>query len=95
MHKKIYHCLECGHDGPLKNTVRGSFIIEIGLYILSIILGLIFAPLFLLLVIAIGYSVWRLSSQRKVCEICSSPKVIPMDKWEILKKEKEEKERSN
>jgi len=49
----------------------------------------------LLLVIAIGYSVWRLSSQRKVCEICSSPKVIPMDKWEILKKEKEEKERSN
>jgi len=95
MRKKIYHCLECGHEGPLKNKVRGSFIIEIGLYILSIIFGLIFTPFFLFLFLAIGYSIWRLASQRKVCEICSSDKVIPIEKWEILKKEKEEKEKSS
>lgn len=53
-------CTNCGYVGRPKMTVQGSGCVELALWLLLIIPGLI-------------YSVWRLSSKRPACPNCSAP----------------------
>ncbi len=63
--KKQFKCELCGHIGTAKKQVRGSFGIEIILWLFFIIPGLI-------------YSVWRLSSKEEVCAKCGhSSHLVP------------------
>jgi hypothetical protein len=59
-------CTTCGHHGPTKNHTRGSVLIEIVLWLLFIVPGLI-------------YSLWRLSTRRKVCSACEATTLVPAD----------------
>jgi len=58
-------CPSCGSRGPAKIQVRGSIWIEIILWLMLIVPGLI-------------YSIWRLTTKRPVCVQCDQPGIIPI-----------------
>lgn len=57
-------CSNCGYLGWPKKITKGSFLIELVLWICFIIPGLI-------------YSLWRLASRYKACPQCKAPNMIP------------------
>ena len=59
-------CATCGHMGPTKSHTRGTIVIEIILWLMFLIPGLI-------------YSVWRLSTRRRVCAACGGATLVPPD----------------
>lgn len=59
-------CSQCGHVGNSSTGVKGSFLIEIVLWLCFIIPGLI-------------YSLWRSTSRYKKCPVCGSTNMIPVD----------------
>jgi len=63
---KIKLCVNCGHQGKPKLLTKGSFGIEIVLWICFIIPGLI-------------YSIWRQTTKYPACPTCKSANLIPLD----------------
>ena len=61
-----YICSNCHYEGQPKTVVKGSFLIEVILWLFFIIPGLI-------------YSVWRLTTKYKACPKCSASNMIPTD----------------
>lgn len=59
-------CPACGTRGPAKMRVGGSFMIEVILWLMFIVPGLI-------------YSIWRLTTKKPACASCGSTAVIPID----------------
>jgi len=57
-------CPNCGHVGYPKTRVKGSILIELILWIMFIIPGVI-------------YSIWRLTTKAKVCPMCAASCMIP------------------
>ena len=72
MNREI-HCLECHYEGKYKKITKGHFLLELFLYLIFIIPGVL-------------YTLWRVSAGRyKGCPDCLSPKVIAIEKWEERK----------
>ena len=65
MAKELY-CQHCGAVAAPKKVTKGSFLIEIFLWLMLIVPGLI-------------YSLWRLTTKEKVCPRCGAPNMIPID----------------
>ncbi|MBI1874518.1 MAG: hypothetical protein HYS05_11635 [Acidobacteria bacterium] len=61
-----FYCPNCGTVGRPKTVTRGSFLMEVFLWLLLIFPGLI-------------YSLWRLTTKTKVCPKCGAPHMIPTD----------------
>lgn len=59
-------CTNCGAIGSPKLVTKGSFIIEVFLWLLFLLPGII-------------YSVWRLSSRHKACRNCGASGMIPLN----------------
>lgn len=59
-------CKSCGFHGKPGTVTKGSFAIEVILWLCFLIPGLI-------------YSFWRLSSRGNNCPTCGSTEVIPID----------------
>lgn len=57
-------CAQCGSQGPAERHTRGSTLMELVLWCLFIVPGLI-------------YSVWRLSSRTWRCQVCGGTQLIP------------------
>ena len=66
MSSKMLVCTQCGYVGKSEGAIKGSALVEIFLWFLLIVPGVI-------------YSAWRSSSRYKVCPKCKSPNLIPMD----------------
>ncbi len=66
MSSKILVCTQCGYVGKAEGAIKGSMLVEIFLWCLLIIPGLI-------------YSAWRSSSRHTVCPKCKNPNLIPAD----------------
>jgi RNA polymerase subunit RPABC4/transcription elongation factor Spt4 len=60
-----HYCTQCGTVANPKKHTKGSFLIEVFLWLLLIVPGLI-------------YSLWRLTSKQKVCPACKSPSIVPV-----------------
>ena len=60
------HCLDCGFVGNPEEYRPGATIIELGLWLLFLVPGLI-------------YSIWRLSARYHGCAKCTSKRVVPID----------------
>jgi hypothetical protein len=58
-------CTACGHEGTTRTETRGSIAIEVFLWLLLIIPGIL-------------YSLWRLSTRKPVCAECGSHQVVPV-----------------
>lgn len=65
MAKKMF-CPNCFNIGKPKIQTKGSIIIEIILWLMFIIPGVI-------------YSIWRLTTRQSVCPTCKQPGMIPED----------------
>ena len=59
-------CTTCGHHGAAKSHTRGSMLVEIVLWLLFLLPGLI-------------YSLWRVSTRRRVCAACGGTALVPPD----------------
>ena len=59
-------CTTCGYVGNTKRVTKGSFLIELILWIAFIVPGLI-------------YSVWRLTSRYDACPKCGAANMIPLN----------------
>lgn len=59
-------CRHCGHVGEPSTATPGHFGVEVVLWLLLIIPGLV-------------YSIWRISSRREVCAMCGSADIIPAE----------------
>lgn len=57
-------CGNCGHRGESKMHTRGSMAMEIVLWLLFIVPGLV-------------YSIWRLTTKQEVCPECGAPNMVP------------------
>jgi hypothetical protein len=57
-------CTRCGTIGSTKTATEGSFAIELVLWVCFIFPGLI-------------YSIWRLTTRKRVCRQCGSAELIP------------------
>lgn len=60
------YCPNCGHIGTPKRYIKGSFLVELVLWLCFILPGLI-------------YSVWRSTSRYKGCPRCGASNMIPVD----------------
>ena len=58
-------CTNCGFRGKPKIKAKGSFILEIVLWICFIVPGII-------------YSVWRSTSRYKACPECGAQNMVPI-----------------
>lgn len=63
---KTLLCTTCLHQGAPKSVTRGSFLVEVALWLCFLLPGLI-------------YSLWRLSTRRKACAACGGIALIPLD----------------
>jgi hypothetical protein len=63
---KEFICGNCGSMGKAKRAVKGSFWIELLLWLCFILPGLI-------------YSIWRLTSRHSACQECGSSELVPVD----------------
>lgn len=59
-------CANCGYQGKAKRITKGSIILEIVLWLMLLLPGLI-------------YSIWRLASRYKGCPQCGAGHMIPVD----------------
>lgn len=61
-----YVCDHCGTTGKSISKNRGSLLIEIILWCCFVLPGLI-------------YSIWRRTSEAKLCRVCGHPSLVPAD----------------
>jgi hypothetical protein len=59
-------CKSCGHYGEPGTVTKGSFAIEVILWLCFLVPGLI-------------YSVWRVSSRADNCSMCGGTDLVPTD----------------
>lgn len=65
---QMFECKLCGFKGKTKTKTKGSFLIELILWIFFILPGVL-------------YSLWRLTTREKVCSHCGhSTHLVPVDK---------------
>lgn len=63
---KSFICTICGYTGKPKTITKGSFLIEVILWLCFLVPGII-------------YSIWRMSAKQAVCQKCKNPSMIPVD----------------
>ena len=59
-------CTSCGSTAPSKTVTRGSFLIEVILWLCFIIPGVL-------------YSLWRLTTRSQACSACGATSLVPAD----------------
>ena len=57
-------CATCGSRGVPRTETPGSFLIELALWLLFCLPGMI-------------YSVWRLTARKRVCPVCGGSQLVP------------------
>lgn len=66
MKNQEYLCTSCGAVNVPESDVKGSFLIEVILWLCFLVPGII-------------YSIWRLSSRYNYCPKCKGTAIIPAD----------------
>jgi len=66
MGKEMVVCTVCETVGQTVKHTKGSFLIEVILWLCFIIPGLI-------------YSIWRLTTKADICQSCGSASVVPLN----------------
>jgi hypothetical protein len=75
-HQELYICTNCETIDDFRTNTKGSFFAEIFIWIFSFYFSIM--THWSIMLIAIGYSVWRLSSRSVVCSACGSVNKVPL-----------------
>jgi len=59
-------CSNCGSTAKPKTKTKGSILIELILWCMMLLPGLI-------------YSIWRLTTRAEVCRVCEAPGLVPLN----------------
>jgi len=59
-------CKDCGFMGGTKKIIKGSILVELFLWLLFLLPGII-------------YSIWRGNTRKKVCAKCGNSNIVPVD----------------
>ena len=70
-------CTQCGHVGSYKLKSPSSFLMEVGVWLLGLVLIPFFGIGFLVLIGAFIFSLYRVFGRRRVCPSCFNPALIP------------------
>ena len=62
-------------QGRMKRKAKGSFLVELVLWMFSVVMLLFFFPL---AITGLIYSLWRIVGKRKVCRSCGSEAIVPL-----------------
>ena len=68
-------CTVCKSQGRMKRKAKGSFLIELLLWMFSVVMLFVFFPL---AITGLIYSLWRIVGKRKVCRSCGSEAIVPL-----------------
>lgn len=71
-------CTSCGTVAHPKKVTPGNLLTELALWFFPIVAGVLFWPLFLLLVPVLAYSIWRMSACHLACTACGQTTIIPV-----------------
>lgn len=71
-------CLDCGTLSKGRRTAPDSFLAEIGVWLVCALFGLL-TGIWLALLLALGYSLWRTVSRKRACTACGSSRLAPED----------------
>lgn len=79
--KKSLYCKSCGSTGLPRIETKGHLLIELVLWLLPVIVGLIYSITLALFLILPGliYSIWRITSRGNACAKCGSRELVPTD----------------
>ena len=66
-----YICTQCGDQGDYTIYVKSSLVVEIGVWVICIILA--YFTFGATLLISIGFSLWRYFSKEEGCPKCKGP----------------------
>ncbi len=82
--EKQYICTSCGYVGYPKRLTKGSFWVEVGLWLVGLLLSPFFFAVagFLWIVFLLPgllYTVWRETSRYDACPKCKNASMIPLD----------------
>lgn len=72
-----YICTACGHVDEPKRTAQGSFLGEVALWIVLVVISSY--TTWLLMVIAFCYTLMRQFSGKNICALCKGAQIIPVD----------------
>lgn len=72
-----YICKNCGHQGQTTKITKSSFATEVSLWAIIFILAA-FSTIWLLL-LPLGFTIWRAASSYNGCGLCKSDSIIPVD----------------
>lgn len=64
--KKEFVCSNCGYVGKPKKMTKGSMLMELVLWLLLLVPGII-------------YSIWRMTTRYEACPKCGNVNMIPTD----------------
>ena len=68
-------CTVCKSQGRIKRQAKGSFLVELVLWMFSVVMLLVFFPL---AITGLIYSLWRIVGKRRVCRSCGSEAIVPL-----------------
>jgi hypothetical protein len=69
------YCPACGIVGEPQRVTRGTMLMEAALWLVVLAAGAVFG--WWLILVALGYSLWRVWSRYDACPSCRAPGMIP------------------
>jgi hypothetical protein len=72
-----YICKNCGYQGDSRRISKSSFGTEVSLWIIIFLL-VAFTSMWLL-ILPLGFTIWRAGSTFNGCDLCKSASIIPLE----------------
>lgn len=70
--------MTCHTDGRPKRHTGGGCLVEGAIWLIGLV-SLPFGFGIFILILALLYSLWRLTTRKKVCRLCGSDRLVPSD----------------
>lgn len=71
-------CLDCGTVSTCRRVAPHSFLSEIGVWLVCGLFATV-TRIWLALLLALGYSLWRTVARKRACTACGSARLVPED----------------
>lgn len=70
-------CPHCGSQGTQDTITQSNLLTELGVWFMCLVFSFLVG--FWLLLVAVGFSIWRGSTAKKGCRVCKQPGMVPIN----------------